>query len=145
MSTTTNSKQLAQEFSLNSPDNPQNYSGQFGIDDWTTWTKYLRRRRKPAPLWKVAPSGNSHLHPLVWAVTTEEDADSGLQFIKQLDGFLAKTGENSTKLSRLLMTWLDGTDEREPDESFALECLAWAHVLPRLTSILSAAAWLELV
>ncbi|MFT7640000.1 MAG: hypothetical protein ACI9G1_001738 [Pirellulaceae bacterium] len=109
---------------------------------WEQWGEYLKDRRNPAPLSKLLRVKTS---PLTWslpAAIIRSDTHKLLQ-----DSYIhsRRSKGNLELLAEPLEPWLGKIANSPMDESSALECLAWAHSLPRLSEILPAGPWNSLL
>jgi hypothetical protein len=97
---------------------------------WDAWIVHLERRRKPLPLADLA--AESSAHPLKWAVGSSY-FDSPTQSLVRL---LVKAASGKQAAQReaveRLPSWLQKSEIADPDDLFALECLAWCHASPLL-------------
>jgi hypothetical protein len=57
----------------------------------------------------------------------------------------AKKPSRDGELTGTLERWLDGSEAAESNAFFGIECLAWCHALPKLSHVLPAAPWCELL
>jgi hypothetical protein len=111
-----------------------------GPDDWDGWSSYLADRRTPIDPFRLIPSRKAT--PLRWALP-EEAGDATRHLIKTVHRWVRKGQAEASDLAELLEAWVSAAEGRSTDAGFALECLAWAYVLPRLAPVLPAAPWCE--
>ncbi len=108
-------------------------------DNWQPWVDHLQRRKKPLCLWNLFPGKKTS--PLLWSEPRESSQDAE-NLIRQTHGF-AQDRKPATDVRELLKDWLN-PDNNRPDESYALQCLAWSHVLPALAEPESPEPWQQL-
>lgn len=110
---------------------------------WRQWVRYLSARRNPASPGELARPFRTH--PLQWSLPRGDEALTELTLLKQLSDLGAGKRFVSQELASGLHSWLNDVPNRSPGAGLALECIASAHALPRLASILSEAQWRELL
>jgi hypothetical protein len=110
-----------------------------GADDWDVWRNHLLTRGRIPDLAQLA--GQSPTHPLKWAVPDSYAALPSPRLLKQLTRLVAGRRVPAHTAAGLLRTWLTQAQERAEDPVWALECLAWCHLLPTLIDVLPADPW----
>jgi hypothetical protein len=109
-------------------------------DNWQVWSQHLQKRGKPVSLGKLCKSDST---PLGWGLN-REDLSARTNELLKLQGKLAD--DSRTKdAEQTLEKWLKASAELPLTLDFALECLAVAHCLPRLTSLIEEELWWELL
>lgn len=111
-------------------------------DDWPAWSTHLASRKAPMDIHHVIPSGKEI--SLLWGLPVELDATPTVDLLQFVSRFVATKDGSEAKVARRLEQWMSAQDRRECSVRFGLDCLAWAHALPRLASVLPAAPWCEL-
>ncbi len=112
-------------------------------DLWGDWVLHLTSRSIPADL--VELLDNAHTHPLMWVLPDAYESLDSPKLLKQLTRLNKSRQFASANIVLLLHQWLGAASAREPDRLFALECLAWAHALPRISPMISENEWRELL
>ncbi len=108
-------------------------------DTWSDWVSHLDRRRQPVPLNELVRSGSAF--PLLWALPDGYQQTDRPRLLKQLTKLAGKQHSAPGAIAGRLDDWLDTAPGRVPDSLFALECLGWAHGLPRLAATLTPDLW----
>ena len=111
-------------------------------DDWPAWSKYLAQRESPGDVRQVIPSGKEI--SLLWGLPMELKKTPTADLLSFIQKFTATKSGSDAKVARRLEQWMAAQDRRECSVRFGLDCLAWAHALPRLASVLPAAPWCQL-
>jgi len=114
------------------------------MKSWDTWVRHLANRRKPLPLVELTP--DSKTEPLRWGLPAGFDDTDAAELIDRL-GRSWRRGKlpfGRATVDRIDI-WLTDADQRRPDTGYALECLAWAHALPRLAAGVPEQLWWELL
>lgn len=109
-------------------------------DGWIAWTEYLARRKTPAPVATLCHD----LQPLTWGLAAEDLTGNFAEWRQSLEDCLAAK-KPAAMVHERVAGWLDFAGSHEIDVAFALECLCWAHLLPRLAELLEAGIWWRLV
>ena len=104
---------------------------------WESWLLTVGRRSTKRSLKQLCDSDGS---PLLWALNITSLSPLATELLELL------TKDNPTKTvtsksTELLMRWLAGTDSQPQSVSFALECLAIAHLLPRSAHHVETQLW----
>jgi len=94
----------------------------------------LGSRKRPAPIRTLLPAARKS--SLEWGVVPEQEAAALIAFLHR---FKPRSKSANRELASRLETWLESTAGQPPQPDYALECLAWAHALPGLAEILTAA------
>jgi hypothetical protein len=110
---------------------------------WDSWSKYLAGRKSPAALSRAVPGGRTS--PLLWALPEGLEESRSPAFVERLDRWTRGKGALDKQLAAALEPWLADAGQRAAEPGYALECLAWTHVLPRLAAVLTAAPWWQLI
>lgn len=114
-----------------------------GSESWADWVHHLTARTIPLPFGDLVP--NARTHPLKWALPDRYELLAAPKLLKQLTRLHKGRCFASPEIARTLRQWLEQIPERGPDSLFGLECLGWAHALPRLGAVLTQADWRELL
>ena len=109
-------------------------------DGWLAWTEYLARRKTPAPVATLCHD----LQPLVWGLAPNDPTGGFAEWRQSLQDCLA-VKKPAALVHERVTGWLDFANSHEVDVGFALECLCWAHLLPKLAELLEAGIWWRLV
>lgn len=112
-------------------------------EKWGQWVQHLAGRSKPQEL--VHLTHHMRTHPLKWALPDTYEKLPAPKLLKQLTRLTNGRRFASAQAVSLLREWLGETSERSADGIFALECLGWAHALPRLGLLISESDWRELL
>lgn len=102
----------------------------------------MAARRRPLTLSRLFP--DSRVHPLAWVGEPLKPATpaDGLGPLLQIKRFpRAKDSQDWLEMTR---RWLESIAEPNHGALQAMECLAWAHALPRLATRLPRDAWRDL-
>ncbi len=111
--------------------------------EWPRWSDYLQNRKHPRPLRKLVPKGS--VCPLLWGPLERAHSDASFSlFLELAAASCRKKAARQAGLEDRLETWLAGSVAAVPDLPFALECLAWAHLLPSLAALVTPAVWRDL-
>lgn len=116
---------------------------QLGPDQWPEWTHHLATRKRPRPLRDLIDSGSTSA--LEWPLHADFPGSASADLVQYLDRFKSPKARGNGELVRRLETWLDEAPKPGPTALFAIECLAWAHAMPRLAQLLPAAPWCQLL
>ncbi|MBC8354205.1 MAG: hypothetical protein H8E66_19605 [Planctomycetes bacterium] len=117
--------------------------GKVGPDRWEDWTKYLAKRKKPVPLTKLIAVKQAE--PLQWALSSGFQNSETAELIDRIGGLKSRNSAATGEIAAELEQWLESARVRRASACFGLESLAWCHALPKLSSILPAAPWSQLV
>lgn len=105
-------------------------------DGWLAWVQHLQSRR----LESIADLyGDSAA--LTWGAGGEPTAH---ELMTTLSRMLKKRGDGPA-IESMAATWLTESPGMLHDARYAGECLAWAYLLPRLASVLTAGTWWKLL
>jgi len=110
---------------------------------WQQWSKHLAQRRNPIAPWRLIPS--RHGSPLQWGLSASVLPAGSRELLDKLDRWMGQKKLRAAKVTQWLDPWLATVEGRPADAVLALECLGWAYLLPRLSTVLSAAAWSDLL
>lgn len=107
------------------------------------WSKHLAKRKSPAPLSTLC---NATSTPLLWGIAAGELSSRAGEFISLVDQFCVKNSAHKSRASdqaveQLLSDWLEGTHFLPQSLDYAFECLAIAHLLPRISENISPEFW----
>jgi len=105
---------------------------------WAAWRKHLARRKRRTPAELLAAR-----RPLRWALPGG-NLDAALNLMSALERAGKRSRRELPTIEHMAAVWLSGAPSAPPVASFALECLAWAHALPQLTTQLSPHVWWQL-
>ncbi|MCA9232775.1 MAG: hypothetical protein KDA57_19150, partial [Planctomycetales bacterium] len=110
--------------------------------DWQAWSRHLAKRRSPKSLQRLCLTTEP---PLLWGILLEElspDSSSLLSLLQNFgDAPKGKSRPGIKLIKQTLAKWQQGTCSQPQTIDFALECLAVAHLLPRIAEELSSDAW----
>ncbi len=81
----------------------------------------------------------------MWALPNQYEQLKPPKLLKQLTRLNRAKRFASAEVVSLLRQWLDAASGRNPDGLFALECLGWAHALPRISPMVSETDWRTLL
>ncbi len=110
---------------------------------WTRWSRYLAKRKRPAPLAHLA---RTHaLEPLSWGTTQTDNASDATELVAQLQRWLLTSRPSDGRLAEIADAWLKETSSRTASFELSLESLAWCHCLPTLAAELPAPLWCRLL
>lgn len=109
---------------------------------WKAWARYLSGRRSHN-VSRLFPkrSGN----PLTWVRHAD---DSWVSTLALVDGLLERTRKGpgcDREADAEARAWMLQADPQAAPAAYAMECLAWAYALPKLSQRLSAEVWWELL
>ena len=93
-------------------------------------------RPKPLSLRKLLPARSAKALPLLWSVDDVRPLPPDSRALVVQLGRLKRPQccAAEPELCQTLASWLAEADGRAPDHVYALQCLAWAHALPRLAA-----------
>ena len=111
--------------------------------NWSDWSTYLQRRNKTNSIADLFPQRGSW--PLSWGLPADVAGSDVTGMIEQLGRLYSKNKRvAATTLTEQMQPWLDESAGRPADPAWGLECLAWAHALPRLGPKADPHLWLEM-
>ncbi len=110
-----------------------------GAADWDSWREYLTARDRMPDLAQLARQSTTH--PLKWAVPDNYADLASPRLLKQLTRLATGHRIPAHTAAGLLRDWLTQAQNRAEDPVWALECLAWCHLLPSLIEVLPADPW----
>jgi hypothetical protein len=113
----------------------------YDLDDWEQWSAHIAGRKGPLAPWRLIPSRKRQV--LRWGLPEQAVPADSERLLSRLEGWLDKSPLRPSGVSEYLESWLAAADGRAGDVAFALECLGWAYLLPKLVGVLSAAPWNE--
>ncbi|MHB8956088.1 MAG: hypothetical protein ACYC4U_24165 [Pirellulaceae bacterium] len=93
------------------------------------------------PIDFLTASGNPATHPLKWALPDSYDSLPAPRLLKRLTRFATRKKVPPAAATRLLQEWLFDAEIRPRDAIWALECLAWCHLLRGLTAVVPGELW----
>ena len=108
-------------------------------DDWHAWVEHLGERDSPEPFRQMKRQRRERV--LLWGVEGGTLQDESLDLI----AMLCRRAFEKETIRAAAKSWLVELEGRPPSHAMALETLAWAYAMPRLSSVLSAATWWELL
>ncbi len=108
---------------------------------WRAWKKYLGKRRSA---FEFSPTWGGKQSPLLWSATDDVLRSDAAELIRRCYA-ISKGNKASGEVSDQIGAWLAEATDAPPSLPLALECLAWAHVLPRLASVCGSLRWWELL
>ncbi len=108
---------------------------------WPSQARRIASSGRPAVLPK--PMNGSEEHPLTWAISLPKD--SPVFALLRLKRHPKAGDEDKKDWDRIAQRWMRSQldQARSPLEG-AVECLAWAHMLPRLSTRMAQDVWQEL-
>lgn len=107
-------------------------------DQWEAWQHDLASRPQPADLAQLARSPGTH--PLRWAVPDDYDARPAPRLLKRLTR-CATRKKLPAGVVQSLGDWLNTAVAARSDAGWALESIAWCHLLPRLATSIAEPLW----
>ena len=110
--------------------------------DWDAWVALMATRQPFAPS-DLLPAARSH-SPLLWPLSAEFPESNAAELISFLVTWKPTTSQTKS-LARRLELWSERVEQQELEPPFALECLAWSHILPRLATVLPRGPWCQLL
>ena len=114
-----------------------------GPDRWDEWSLHLASRPGPQPPWQRIAVGRRS--PLSWSCPPEADSVAARGMLGDLERWMRANQLQAAEVARDLKAWLHAAGQRAADVGFALECLGWSYLLPRLAKVLPAAPWCEVL
>lgn len=115
----------------------------FEPDRWDEWSAHLASRPAPLPPWKRISSGRRS--PLSWSCPPGAVSAPARGLLGNLERWMRAVELQAAEVARHLEPWLRSAGERAADADFAIECLGWSYLLPRLAKVLPAAPWCEVL
>ncbi len=112
-----------------------------GPENWEQWSAHLSRRESPLAPWRLIPSRKGN--QLRWGLPEEAFSADTERLLAKLESWMDKAELKSAKVIKWLEPWLAAVEGRKADLGFALECLGWTYLLPKLAAVLPAAPWGE--
>ena len=107
-------------------------------DQWEAWQHDLASRPQPADLAQLARSPGTH--PLRWAVPDDYDARPAPRLLKRLTRYATRK-KLPAGVVQSLGDWLNTAVAARSDAGWALESIAWCHLLPRLATSIAEPLW----
>lgn len=116
-------------------------------DQWTIWSRHLRKRQTVKRLAELCRTSES---PLRWGLAVDGLTPQAMELLSLLDLRKSKRKGKShadsaqfdaTKAVASLSQWLAGTRALPQSIDFAVECLAVAHTLPAVAGEASEETW----
>jgi hypothetical protein len=89
----------------------------------------------------VAVAGHPDTHPLKWAVPDEYGSLPTPRLLKRLTRLTSRKHLPQAETAQLLAPWLADSSGPSSSAVWALESIAWCHLLPRLRSVVPADMW----
>jgi len=83
----------------------------------------------------TALAGHPETHPLKWAVPDGYESLPAPRLLKRLTRLATRSQQPSKKIGRMLRDWLADSERSNSDPIWALEAIAWCHLLPRLADM----------
>ena len=108
-------------------------------DQWEAWQHYLASRPRTADLVQLADDPDTH--PLKWAVPDSYDALPAPRLLKRLTRLATRKNLSAATVTRVLEDWLADAQRSTSDAVWALESIAWCHLLPRLAAVVPEELW----
>lgn len=112
-----------------------------GPQRWDEWVTHLASRAGPLPPWARISAGRRC--PLSWSLAPPAPSESGRGLLRRMERWLRAERLPAAEIARAVEPWLSSAERRATDMEFALECLGWSYLLPRLAKVLPAAPWCE--
>lgn len=115
---------------------------------WTDWAVKWADRKHPESVTKLIPRLSEN--PLTWSLPSSA-SEEGSEETERLIVALAELKRKPTPADQRIdwtarvRDWCDHAAHCTTSEVFAVECLAWAHALPRLVTRVEQEVWLGLV
>ncbi len=120
--------------------------GVVGEASWKVWSRHLAGRRASKTLKSLCRTDES---PLAWGLDFEQLTAQAVDLLTLVDKLgdqrKAKSRSSSKQLKKVLTGWLKGTKALPQSIDFAMECLAVAHLLPRIAAEVDSEFWWELM
>ena len=109
---------------------------------WNAWCKHLAKRKRPVAINRLIAS--TGVHPLCWALPPAAPIQDAALWI---EGGLGsrRSAKNWAQWAEGIESWLRTAESRPADPALALECLAWCHALPELSSTVEPDVWWRLL
>jgi len=108
---------------------------------WNAWLQYLSQRKCPSSLARLLPSRQS---PLTWSTVVSLRNEETENIIALTHRYHRKRNNCESEIQERLSAWLLEADTIAIDSSHALECVAWAWVLPSLATHCPEPLWWNL-
>lgn len=112
-------------------------------ETWTLWVDYLAERRHPVELHRAFDCGKHT--PLGWALASSPESITVPAMLKLVERVQRGKVAARAELAEEAAPWLEAAGRRTPDCDFAVECLAWCHVLVPLAESLGLEVWRDLL
>jgi len=110
--------------------------------DWSSWSRHLSKRGGPKPVDRLCKSDSV----LAWGLLPDDLPDAATKFQKLYAKSLAKPKlKFPSSMRQELIRWAEDDRELPQTFGFAVECLAVAYLLPRISDFLDEATWWKLV
>jgi hypothetical protein len=108
------------------------------LQQWDSWCQHLESRQSPCPPTDLFHCDSARF--LQWGLPVALDPADLERFNKT-----TRSGGSSQFWAAKLDTWIAAGVSAPPTLKFAYDCLAWCHHLPRLSQLLPANAWTDLL
>ena len=113
-----------------------------GANPWKVWSEHLLNRRTPQTLESLCKSKDTPLGgPLDWGLSHEQLTARTRDLLALGKGLSGRAHINAEDVQETLARWLDDRKSLPQSLDFALECLAVAHALPRISKLVSQEYW----
>ncbi len=109
------------------------------LSEWAEWEVQLTARRPAVDFLKAA--GDPATHPLKWALPDSYESLLTPRPLKRLTRWARRKKLSRVATTQMLREWLADAETREHDAVWALECIAWCHLLSALVSVVPPEWW----
>ncbi len=111
-------------------------------EPWNAWLRYLSHRKCPCSLAQLLSSRQS---PLIWSTVVSLRNEETENIIALTQHHHYKKKNHEREIQERLSSWLLEADTVAIDSSHALECVAWAWVMPFLATHCREPLWWSLL
>ncbi len=116
-------------------------------ESWAAWATKLSDRKAPEGIAQLIPRTDEN--PLLWSLPSsaaDDGNDDTERLVAELSGLKRKARPRDARVdwNARIEQWCEDAAHRTSSMVFAVECLAWAHALPRLAPRVSQEIWLAL-
>lgn len=109
-------------------------------DGWIAWSEYLSRRKTHPPVATLCQNSQ----PLSWGVSIGDESNEFSSWLQSIEECLAAK-KPAVLIQERVTGWLDFAASHQVNVVFALQCLCWTQLLPKLCGLLDAAVWWRIV
>jgi hypothetical protein len=117
----------------------ESYGRDGDIAGWRAWSRYLAKRPRQLP--KLT---SRQQLPLAWGIADESLSKRLTQFVERTNQLSRLGSEAQLRDRSWLEQWLGDAEKSSASLTYALECLAIGHALPKLAPAIAAETWWKL-